>query len=64
MTKEFCPTARCAERGFSLLELLAVVVIIGLLASYVGPLLFGHISRSERETARLQIDALMKALAA
>lgn len=48
--------------GFSLIELLVVVAIIGLLASYAGPKLFNQIAKSERETARAQIDAFSKAL--
>ncbi len=39
-----------------------VMVIIGLLAGYVGPKLFGQIGKSEVKAARAQIDALGKAL--
>jgi general secretion pathway protein G len=48
--------------GFTLLELLVVMVIIGLLASYVGPKYFGQIGKSEVKTAQAQIDAFGKAL--
>lgn len=48
--------------GFTLLELLVVMVIIGLLASYVGPKYFAQIGKSEVKTAKAQIDALEKAL--
>lgn len=48
--------------GFTLLELLVVMVIIGLLAGYVGPKFFGQIGKSETKLARAQIDALEKAL--
>jgi general secretion pathway protein G len=51
-----------AARGFTLLELLVVMVIIGLLAGYVGPKLFAQIGKSESKVARAQIDALQKAL--
>jgi general secretion pathway protein G len=50
------------RRGFTLLELLVVMVIIGLLAGYVGPKLFAQIGKSETKVARAQIDALQKAL--
>jgi general secretion pathway protein G len=50
------------HRGFTLLELLVVMVIIGLLASYVGPKFFSQIGKSEVKAARAQIDALEKAL--
>jgi general secretion pathway protein G len=45
-----------------LLELLVVMVIIGLLAGYVGPNYFSQIGKSEVKVARAQADALGKAL--
>lgn len=45
-----------------MLELLVVMVILGLLAGYVGPKLFAQIGKSEVKVARAQIDALGKAL--
>ena len=53
---------KSAQRGFTLLELLVVMVIIGLLAGYVGPRFFGQIGKSEVKVTRAQIDALQKAL--
>ena len=50
------------QEGFSLLELLVVMVIIGLLAGYVGPKYFAQIGKSEIKAAKAQIDALGKAL--
>lgn len=48
--------------GFTLLELLVVLVILGLLATLVGPRLFANISKSETKVARAQIAALETAL--
>jgi general secretion pathway protein G len=49
-------------RGFTLLELLVVMVIIGLLAGYVGPKYFSQIGKSEIKATRAQIDGLGKAI--
>ncbi len=51
-----------AVSGFTLLELLVVMVIIGLLAAYVGPKYFSQVGKSEIKMAQAQIDALEKAL--
>jgi general secretion pathway protein G len=49
-------------KGFTLLELLVVIVIVGLLAGYVAPRYFGQVGKSEVQVARAQIDSLEKAL--
>ena len=48
--------------GFTLLELLVVMVIIGLLAGYVAPKYFSQVGKSEVKVAQAQIDSLEKAL--
>jgi general secretion pathway protein G len=53
---------RVRHAGFTLLELLVVIVIIGLLAAYVGPRYFAQLSKSERSTAKAQIESFGKAL--
>ncbi len=48
--------------GFTLLELLVVLVIIGLLVGYVGPRYFSQVGKSEVKAARAQIRALEDSL--
>lgn len=50
------------SRGFTLLELLVVMVIIGLLAGYVAPKYMSQVGKSEVKAAKAQIDALEKSL--
>ncbi len=51
-----------AGKGFTLLELLVVIVIIGLLAAYVGPKYFSQLGKAEVTSAKAQIEAFEKAL--
>lgn len=48
--------------GFTLLELLVVIVIIGLLAAFVAPKYFGQIGRSKIQIAKAQIEAFENGL--
>lgn len=48
--------------GFTLIEMLVVLVIIGLLAGLVGPRLFGHVDSSKVKTADVQIKMLKGAV--
>jgi general secretion pathway protein G len=54
--------ARNPATGFTLLELLVVLVIIGLLAGFVAPRYFAQVGKSQVKAARAQINALDNAL--
>lgn len=59
------PRSRRLERpmrGFTLLEMLVVMVIIGLLAGLVGPRMFGKVDSSKVQTAQTQIKMLRSAV--
>lgn len=49
-------------RGFSLIELLVVLVILGLLAGLVGPQVMRYLGSSKTKTAKLQVEELGAAL--
>lgn len=56
------PVSLRRARGFTLLELLVVMVVLGLLAGLVAPKYFSQIGKSEAKTARAQLESLAKAL--
>ena len=51
----------CA-RGFTLLEMLVVLLIIGLLVGLVGPRLFGRVETSKVQAAEAQVKMLRQAV--
>jgi len=55
-------TRRGLSRGFTLLELLVVLVVLGLLVSIVGPRYFNQLGKSEGKAAQAQISSIAKAL--
>jgi len=50
------------SHGFSLIELLVVLVIMGMLAGLVGPRLFSKVDSSKAKTASTQVKMLRGAL--
>jgi len=50
------------SRGFTLLEMLVVLVIIALLAGLVGPQLFSQVDSAKVKTAKAQVKMLKNAL--
>ena len=54
--------SRARAHGFTLLEMLVVLVIIGLIAGLVGPRLFTRVDTSKVQTTQAQIKLLRGAL--
>jgi general secretion pathway protein G len=53
---------RAADPGFTLIEMLVVLTIIGLIAGLVGPRVLGYLAESRTKTAKLQIESLSASL--
>ena len=50
------------QKGFTLVELMVVIVILGLLATVVAPEVIGRLMTSQEETARLSVSEIDKAI--
>lgn len=50
------------ERGFTLIELIVVIIILGLIVGLVGPRIFGRVGQSKQAAARAQIELFGAAL--
>ena len=62
MSKREWRLSKRHEQGFTLLELLVVLLIIALLAGYVGPKLFSQVDKAKIKTANAQMKTIGDAL--
>ncbi|MFL6796078.1 MAG: type II secretion system major pseudopilin GspG [Xanthobacteraceae bacterium] len=53
---------RHSERGFTLVEILVVITIIGLIMALVGPRVLHYLTESKAKAAKIQIESLGSAL--
>ena len=63
----FCPSphrSRRRRRGFSLVEIMVVIVIIGLLAGVVTVNVRGYLIKAKQSTDKTHVEALRTTLAA
>jgi len=54
--------ARRAERGFTLVEILVVITIIGLIMALVGPRVINYLGEAKVKAAKIQIESFSSAL--
>jgi general secretion pathway protein G len=62
MIRNAPPAPARARRGFTLLELVMVLVIIGVILAMVGPRVFNSLSRATGEQAKIKIEQIGGAL--
>jgi general secretion pathway protein G len=53
---------RRGERGFTLVEILVVITIIGLIMALVGPRVIGYLGEAKVKAAKIQIESFSSAL--
>ena len=54
--------SRKAEAGFTLVEMLVVITIIGMIMALVGPRVLNYLSESKAKAAKIQIESFSSAL--
>ncbi len=55
-------SARSGEAGFTLVEILVVITIIGLIMGLVGPRVVNYLTESKAKAAKIQIESFSSAL--
>lgn len=53
---------RAGEAGFTLVEILVVLAIVGMLSALVGPQVINYLGRAKVDTAKVEIESLQTAL--
>src|SRR6201992_4265366 len=56
------PVGRVGEQGFTLVEMLVVITIIGLIMGLIGPRVLNYLSESKVKAARIQLQSFASAL--
>src|SRR3978361_1923640 len=55
-------TDRASEEGFTLVEMLVVITIIGLIMGLIGPRVLNYLSESKVKAAKIQLQSFASAL--
>jgi general secretion pathway protein G len=62
LTRSFEASRERRKSGFTLIEMLVVIAIIGLIMALVGPRVLSYLNESKVKTARIQIQTFASAL--